>query len=99
MGGAKVGAETCGGGPRRVGQGARPVVGARDPSEGSRVVRMGSVEDGRRDRGPEGMGWGWGRVGWGRDACEGVGTWADGQVGGGTGGRHTGRAGVSVGVA
>ena len=21
---------------------------------------------------------GWGRMGWGRDACEGVGTWADG---------------------
>ena len=74
------------------------MVGARDASEGSRVVRMGAVEDGRHNRGLEGMGWGWGRVGWGRDACEGVGTWADGQVGGRTGGRHTGRAGVSVGV-
>ena len=73
------------------------MVGARDVSEGSQVTWMGAVEDGRRDRGPEGMGWGWGHVGWGWDACEGIRMWADGQVGGGTGGRHTGRAGVSVG--
>ena len=55
------------------------------------------MKDGRRDRGPEGMGWAWGRMGRGRDACEGVGTWADGQTGGRTGGRHAGRAGFSVG--
>ena len=73
------------------------MVGARDTSEGSQVAWMGAGEDGRRDRVPEGMGWGWGCVGWGRDVCEGVGMWADGQVGGGTGGWHTGRAGVSMG--
>ena len=28
---------------------------------------MGAVEDGRRERGLEGMGWGLGRVGWARD--------------------------------
>ena len=93
----KVGAETHDGGPRHVGQGVRPVVGARDVLEGSQVAWMGAVEDGRHDRGPEGMDWGWGCVGWGWDACEGVGTWADEQVGGGTGGQHTGRAGVSMG--
>ena len=95
----KVGAETHGGGLRHVGQGARPMVGAQDMSEGGWVMWMGVVEDGRGDRGPEGMGWEWGCMGWGWDVCEGVGTWADGQVGGGTGRQHTGRAGVSVGEA
>ena len=43
------------------------MVGARDASEGGPVTWMGAVEDGRRERGPEGMGWGLGRVGWARD--------------------------------
>ena len=73
------------------------------------VMRMGAVEDGRHNRGPEGMGWGWGRVGqgqnmwvepgrvgWGRAACEWVGTWADRPVSSGMGGGHIGRAGVSI---
>ena len=29
---------------------------------GAQVVLMGAMEDGRHDRGPEGMGWAWGRV-------------------------------------
>jgi len=59
------GGETRGGGPRRVGGGPGHVDGA--------------VEDGRHDRGPEGMGWGWGRMGQGWDTCEGVRTWATGR--------------------
>ena len=38
------------------------------------VVRMGAVEDGRRDRGPEGMGWGRERVGRGQNMWVGAGT-------------------------
>ena len=48
--------------------------GGRDPWWGPEmrqregpVAQMGAVEDGRRERGPEGMGWGLGRVGRARD--------------------------------
>ena len=61
------GGKTCGGGPRHV-------VGARDALVGRQVMQMGAMEDGRCERGPEGMGWGQGCVGWGWDVCEGVGT-------------------------
>ena len=60
------GRDRCGG-PRRVGRGARPVVGAPDGSEGGPVTRMGAMEDGRCERGLEGMGWGLGCMGRARD--------------------------------
>ena len=55
-----------------MGGGARGVVGARDVLVGAQVTWMGAVEDGRCERGPVGMGWGWGCVGQGWDTCEGV---------------------------
>ena len=58
------------------------------------------MEDERHNRGPEGMGWGQGHMGWDWDVCEGVGMWADGQVGsrmGRMGGWHVGMVGVNVG--
>ena len=32
---------------------------------GGQVMQMGAVEDERCNRGLEGMGWGWGHMGWG----------------------------------
>ena len=49
----RAGGETRGGGPRCV--------------RGGPVMRMGAVEVGRQERGPEGMGWALGRVGRARD--------------------------------
>ena len=63
---------------------------------GGQVVWIGAMEDERCNRGPKGMGWGWGHVGQGCDMCEGVGMWADGYVGGRIGRWHVGRVGVSM---
>ena len=59
------------------------MAGARAASAGGQVARMRAMEHRRHDRGlGAGMrGLGLGCVGWGWDACEGVGTWVDGQVG------------------
>ena len=49
------------------------MVGAQDVLEGGQVMRMGATENGRRDRGPEGIVWAWGHMGQSWDVCEGSG--------------------------
>ena len=78
------GAKMCGGGPRRVvgGRDASDVGqdawwGPEPRQRGARsceVMQMGAMEDGRHDRGLEGMGWGWECVGWGQNMWVGAGT-------------------------